>query len=67
MLFRSMTRAKQLLFLTRAKKRHIFGKTESREISPFLEKIERDLLKLTNFDKEYKKTENDNVNQLSLF
>ncbi len=67
LLYVGMTRAKQLLFLTRAKKRHIFGKTESREISPFLEKIERDLLKLTNFDKEYKKTENDNVNQLSLF
>ena len=67
LLYVGMTRAKQLLFLTRAKKRHIFGKTENREISPFLEKIERDLLKLTNFDKEYKKTENDNVNQLSLF
>ena len=67
LLYVGMTRAKQLLFLTRAKKRHIFGRMENREISPFLEKIESDLLQLTNFDKEYKKTEKDNINQLSLF
>ena len=66
-LYVGMTRAKQLLFLTRAKKRHIFGKMEDREISPFLEKIESDLLKLTTFDKEYKKADKENVNQLSLF
>ena len=40
---------------------------EDREISPFLEKIENDLLKLTTFDKEYKKADKENVNQLSLF
>lgn len=67
LLYVGMTRAKQLLFLTRAKKRHIFGKMENREISPFLEKIENDLLKLTTFDKEYKKADKENVNQLSLF
>ena len=40
----AMTRAKQRLYLTFAKKRRIFGKTEKRELSPFVGKIEEHLL-----------------------
>jgi len=40
----AMTRAKQRLYLTFAKKRRIFGKTEKRELSPFVSKIEAHLL-----------------------
>jgi superfamily I DNA/RNA helicase len=40
----AMTRAKQRLYLTFAKQRRIFGKTEKREVSPFVSKIEEHLL-----------------------
>ncbi len=40
----AMTRAKQRLYLTFAKKRRIFGKIEKRELSPFVSKIEEHLL-----------------------
>ena len=39
----AMTRAKQRLYLTRAKKRRIFGKAVSRDLSPFVEDIEKKL------------------------
>jgi len=39
----AMTRAKERLFFTRAKKRRIFGKTVSRDLSPFVEDIEKRL------------------------
>ena len=65
LLYVGMTRAKQRLYLCRAQKRTIFGKTENQKISPFLAKIERDLIELSKFEKEYKHQEN--MNQLSLF
>ena len=40
----AMTRAKDALFLTWAKKRRIYGKSVSREISPFIRAIEASLL-----------------------
>jgi superfamily I DNA/RNA helicase len=40
----AMTRAKQRLYLTFAKKRRIFGKIEKRELSPFVREIEEHLL-----------------------
>ena len=40
----AMTRAKEALFLTWAKKRRIYGKSVSREISPFIRAIETSLL-----------------------
>ncbi len=40
----AMTRAKQRLYLTFAKQRRIFGKTEKREVSPFVGNIEEHLL-----------------------
>ncbi len=39
----AMTRAKERLYLTRAKKRRIFGKAVSRDLSPFVEDIEKRL------------------------
>jgi len=39
----AMTRAKERLYLTRAKKRRIFGKLISRDLSPFVEDIEKKL------------------------
>ena len=65
LLYVGMTRAKQRLYLCRAQKRTIFGKTENQKISPFLAKIERDLIELSKFEKEYKHQEN--MSQLSLF
>ena len=41
----AMTRARQRLYLTRANRRQIFGKTENREWSLFLRDIEQGLLK----------------------
>ncbi len=41
----AMTRAKQRLYLTLAKKRRIYGKTVSRSLSPFVEDIEKGLIK----------------------
>ena len=39
----AMTRAKERLYLTRAKKRIVFGKAVSRDLSPFVEDIEKRL------------------------
>ena len=60
-----MTRAKQRLYLCRALKRHWFGKTENFEISPFLARIEENLLTLSKFERKMK--EQEHTNQLSLF
>ena len=65
LLYVGMTRAKQRLFLSRAIKRIIFGKTELFAISPFLEKIEKDLIAFSKFEKEEK--EQEKSNQLTLF
>ena len=65
LLYVGMTRAKQRLFLSRAQKRYMYGKLEHFDISPFLAKIENDLLTLSKFEKE--REAKDNVNQLTLF
>lgn len=63
LLYVGMTRAKQRLFLSRAIKRLWMGQYKNFEISPFLAKIENDLLSLTKFEAKPK----DNSQQLSLF
>lgn len=65
LLYVGMTRAKQRLYLTRAQKRQVFGTIQHPEISPFLAKIESDLLAYSKFEKEHK--EKEAANQLSLF
>lgn len=65
LLYVGMTRAKERLFLSRALKRKWMGMTKNLSISPFLEKIEQDLLRLSKFEKVYE--EKDNSEQLSLF
>lgn len=65
LLYVGMTRAKQRLYLTRAQKRFVFGTMQHPEISPFLAKIESDLLACSKFEKERK--EKEAANQLSLF
>lgn len=65
LLYVGMTRAEQRLFLSRAIKRVRFGKSEHPAPSPFLQKIEQDLLNLSKFEREL--TEQDNSNQLTLF
>jgi len=58
-----MTRAKERLYLTRAKKRRIFGKTVSRDLSPFVEHIEK---RLRSHEAQAPKKKNRHV-QLELF
>ena len=65
LLYVGMTRAEERLFLTRAQKRKWQGMIRELSISPFLEKIENDLLNLTKFEKVFK--EKDNSLQLTLF
>lgn len=65
LLYVGMTRAKERLFLSRAVKRTVYGKSENLEISPFLAKIEQDLLQYSKFEKEQK--DEDKSAQLSLF
>ena len=65
LLYVGMTRAKQKLFLTRAEKRLWRGKLQHLEPSPFLNKIEENLLDLTKYEKTFH--EKDSSNQLSLF
>ena len=65
LLYVGMTRAKQKLFLTRAEKRLWRGKLQHLEPSPFLNKIEENLLDLTKYEKTCRKKETSN--QLSLF
>jgi DNA helicase II / ATP-dependent DNA helicase PcrA len=40
LLYVAMTRARQRLYLTRARRRRVFGKAEEREMSPFVKDIE---------------------------
>ena len=65
LLYVGMTRAKERLFLSRALKRNFYGKLEHFQISPFLAKIEQDLLEYSMFEKEQK--ELIKSEQLSLF
>ena len=65
LLYVGMTRAKERLFLSHAEKRFWLGTVKNLPTSPFLAKIQDDLLKLSKFNKEYK--EKDNSEQLSLF
>lgn len=65
LLYVGMTRAKERLFLSHAQKRRWLGTLQNLPTSEFLEKVKEDLLKLSKFDKEYKKE--DNSEQLSLF
>lgn len=65
LLYVGMTRAEERLFLSRAQKRKWQGLMRELPISPFLEKIENDLLNLSKFEKVFK--EKDNSQQLSLF
>lgn len=65
LLYVGMTRAEERLFLSRAQKRKWQGLMRDLPISPFLEKIENDLLTLSKFEKVFK--EKDNSQQLSLF
>jgi superfamily I DNA/RNA helicase len=60
----AMTRAKERLYLTYAKRRRIFGKMLRREPSPFLENIEDRLKKNERFGGRFKKKKPD---QLQLF
>ncbi|MEA3231722.1 MAG: ATP-dependent helicase, partial [Thermodesulfobacteriota bacterium] len=60
----AMTRAKEELFLTWAKKRRIYGKSVSREVSPFIRVIETSLLDKKRISIKRKKAE---YVQMSLF
>ena len=57
LLYVGMTRAERRLFLTRALKRKWFGAYKNPAPSPFLEKIENDLLKLSKIEKALKAKE----------
>jgi DNA helicase-2/ATP-dependent DNA helicase PcrA len=65
LLYVGMTRAEQRLFLTRAVKRKWFGTYKKLSPSPFLEKIEDDLLKFSKIEKALK--EKEQSCQLDLF
>jgi len=62
----AMTRAMQRLYLTRAKKRRIYGQTEPRVLSPFVADIENQLIKDETPQPKKKKAGMDRK-QLSLF
>ena len=63
LLYVGMTRAKDRLFLSRALKRLQYGTFKNLPVSPFLAKIEEDLLNFSKFEQK----EKDNSKQLSLF
>ncbi|MCL1972745.1 MAG: UvrD-helicase domain-containing protein [Endomicrobia bacterium] len=65
LLYVGMTRAEQRLFLTRSVKRKWFGTYKKLAPSPFLEKIEDDLLKFSKLEKAIKAKEQSK--QLDLF
>ncbi|MCD4696502.1 MAG: hypothetical protein K8S16_09710, partial [Bacteroidales bacterium] len=65
LLYVGMTRAKNYLFLTHAKKRFLMGKEYQWERSPFLDKIEKELIEAQK--QEYKRKEKKEDNQLELF
>ena len=63
----AMTRAKEILYLTYAKKRHIYGKLESRTPSPFVMDIEKRLKNHESSGKNRAKPVNKGPKQLKLF
>jgi len=65
LLYVGMTRAKKYLYLSHAKTRYLYGREYHLSKSPFLNRLERDLIELTK--SEYKKREKKEDNQLSLF
>ena len=67
LLYVGITRAKEMLFLCRAKKRKWQNAYKNLEVSPFLKKIEEDLYNLSKFEKAYKENTSDNSEQLKLF
>ena len=67
LLYVGITRAKERLFLCRAKKRKWQNAYKNLEVSPFLKKIEEDLYNLSKFEKAYKENTSDNSEQLKLF
>jgi superfamily I DNA/RNA helicase len=66
LLYVGMTRAEKRLFLTRAVKRKWLGTYKKLDPSPFLEKIENDLLKFSKLEKALKAKEEKSL-QLDLF
>ncbi|MCK4836328.1 MAG: UvrD-helicase domain-containing protein, partial [Candidatus Aminicenantes bacterium] len=65
LLYVGMTRAKNFLYLSHAKKRTLHGKTYNLPRSPFLDDIEKELLEVT--QSRTKKKKNQNGSQLKLF
>ena len=65
LLYVAMTRAKKHLFLTNAKRRFIMGKEYNLTRSPFLDKIEKELIKQNKST--YKKPKKKEDNQMNLF
>lgn len=65
LLYVGMTRAEERLFLSRAIKRFWMGAAKNLNPSPYLQKIENDLIALSKFEREMQ--EKDNSSQLSLF
>ena len=65
LLYVGMTRAKERLFLTRAEKRMQHGILKQLPVSPFLVKIEKELINSSKFDKKF--VQKNNSEQLSLF
>ncbi len=65
LLYVGMTRAKNYLFLTHAKKRFLMGKEYHRSRSPFLNKIEDELVELSK--SAYKIKESKETQQMELF
>jgi len=61
----AMTRAKEHLFLTYCTKRTIYGKMKSRSLSPFVNNIEKQLIKYEKADK--KQNDKQRAVQLGLF
>ena len=63
----AMTRAKKVLYLTYAKKRHLYGKLEAREPSPFVMDIEKQLKIYESSKKINSKSVDKGPKQLKLF
>jgi len=65
LLYVGMTRARKYLYLTHARRRFLMGRELQAQRSPFLERIEQELLELQQTS--HKKRGRGDVNQLSLF
>ncbi|MCD4805247.1 MAG: UvrD-helicase domain-containing protein [Desulfobacterales bacterium] len=61
----AMTRAREKLYFTYAKKRRVYGKMIAREVSPFINDIEMSLIK--HEESHFKKTKKKTGTQLKLF